>query len=570
MSRLRSPGVLHVVLAVAAVAPVVACETIIETRGAAGNGGSASTDTTTSTDIGGAGGAIVVTGGAGAGGEGGTPDPWEPIANLKELDLGVVDLDNTVYWVPVPDRTIGFTLLAEAMGGLDTVVAFAQLKPPAGGYQINNYAMVGHPEYVFGDTGWVAASNPQTINNDSWPVQSGQWLYKVGSDTSGQQAHVRVYVRRTSDGAFHGGVLDVNVFIAPGTVQQSYVQGVLNHLFTDHYGPSFGVTAGTITFQSLASGYTTIGDYNELRTMFASSQGVGSAPALNLFVVGNFAGASFGGAIGVAGGIPGSPMRHGTVKSGVAWQPQGQQTYDASVLAHEIGHLSGLFHTTEFAVQETDPLYDTPECAWSTIQNNPNNCPDVSNVMFPIAYGGNVFSGTQTIVFQGSALYRGSMSQGAPPTPPLSPPHPPLSPFAPDARFELWAGDLPTRPPAPGLEQALAGAFCADAPDSFALGEREAKAAGAERLSALVHDPSAMDLVRARALSVLLKLPGALDARAAGRLLRELVASEQAGRTLRIAAVRSLASVDPDAARSLARSLSPRDGVLEAVLGELR
>ena len=40
--------------------------------------------------------------------------------------------------------------------------------------------------------------------------------------------------------------------------------------------------------------------------------------------------------------------------------------------AHEMGHQLGLFHTTEAEGNEFDILSDTPECSWSS-QNNDGN-----------------------------------------------------------------------------------------------------------------------------------------------------------------------------------------------------
>ncbi|MBI4953282.1 MAG: hypothetical protein HY908_14720, partial [Myxococcales bacterium] len=501
--RLASAGL-------AGVAPILVawaatgCGSSVESAGSGGGGASATT-TTTTTATGGAGGSAGAGGGgttSSTGGSGGTPDPWEPLQALKEVDLGVVDFQEGPYLVPIPDRTLGFTLLAEATA-LDKGIGVYRLKPPAGSSVIVNFAMAGHSTQVFGDMGWVSAADPQTTTSDAWPVQPGLWTYDVAGDTTQGTAHVRVYARRTLDGLFHGGVLDVNVFIPPGTVSQSYMQGVIeSHLFPDYFSPAIGLAQGALQFFAAPSSATSIGNYDELRTLFASVSAGASAPALNLVVVGDFSDAEFGGAIGVAAGIPGSPMRHGTTRSGVAYQPSGDQAYDASILGHEVSHLAGLFHTTEFQIVETDPLFDTPTCDPAVIQSNPQACPDLQNIMFPIAYGGQQFSAAQITVFQGSAMYRGVLEAGGAPAAPLFASEPGDLPpaFAPDPRFDLLATDAPARAPADELERLFGAGPCAHAPGVLALFDAEAAAAGGTRLIALARDAGAADRVRARAL----------------------------------------------------------------------
>jgi hypothetical protein len=71
--------------------------------------------------------------------------------------------------------------------------------------------------------------------------------------------------------------------------------------------------------------------------------------------------------IGKSGGPPGTHATQGTSKSGVV-----ASTIDladstdlvATILAHELGHYLGLFHTTErdATALEHDPISDTPEC----------------------------------------------------------------------------------------------------------------------------------------------------------------------------------------------------------------
>ncbi len=118
------------------------------------------------------------------------------------------------------------------------------------------------------------------------------------------------------------------------------------------------------------------------------------ALSINIFFVRSFA--MQGGAIGTSLGLPGPAGLHGTRASGVVFTSEflGSQfvdrdgtrvngnDYTGVVLAHEVGHYLGLFHTTEANNRGQDPLQDTPIC---NNQPFPDGCPDLNNLMFPLA-----------------------------------------------------------------------------------------------------------------------------------------------------------------------------------------
>ena len=105
---------------------------------------------------------------------------------------------------------------------------------------------------------------------------------------------------------------------------------------------------------------------------------------------------------GIASGLPGPAGLHGTRASGVVSTAEyfGQSfenplvpgeivegnAYTGLILAHEIGHYLGLFHTSEIDGSRHDPIADTPECA---PEDFPLACPDLGNLMFPLAVPGN-------------------------------------------------------------------------------------------------------------------------------------------------------------------------------------
>ncbi len=517
--------------------------------GTTSSGGTGSTTgPTSSSGSGGAGGASG-SGGAGATtttGAGGQPvDPFAgPVKSLTELDFGEGAIGKNILF-DLPDRMIGLTVLAETAPG--TIVGVYRLRPPGTSSVVSQYAIPGVGLKLFADYGSIAAADPQSDLPDAWPVKQGNWLLLLGSDVDGVTARTRMWVRRTEDGVFHGGAVDVNVFIAPGAADQAYMNTTLSKLFNTYFAPKIGLTLGNVAYFTASAGFSDVSTRAEYDALLASSTGVGSAPALNLFVVGSMSG-DFQNALGVAGGVPGSPMVHGTKRSGVAYTPTGDTGYDASVLAHEVGHLAGLFHTSEYQIAGFDPLADTPTCP-NIMNTNPTNCPDVSNVMFPVAYGGSIMTTWQARVMQGSALYRGALTEGGPFSPPLSPAPPSPSPSPLFAPTPSSLKSVVARSPRSDLERTLTGHFCARSPE---IVDVLATQSDPSELLGLAADTDAFDVTRAHAISVLARMSETTPSGDAATELRlaveSVLADPDAGRQAILAAARAAASIDVETA----------------------
>ena len=127
---------------------------------------------------------------------------------------------------------------------------------------------------------------------------------------------------------------------------------------------------------------------------------------VNVFFNEGFAG-RMGGVLGVSAGIPGAMGLHGAEATGLVFSasnlgPRGNAQV-GQTLAHELGHFLGLFHTTEQRGGQ-DHLDDTPVC--ETIQDDLSGCPDLENLMFPVAAwsGDAEVSAGQTVIIRANPL----------------------------------------------------------------------------------------------------------------------------------------------------------------------
>ncbi|HEX7479442.1 MAG TPA: hypothetical protein VF331_16685 [Polyangiales bacterium] len=131
--------------------------------------------------------------------------------------------------------------------------------------------------------------------------------------------------------------------------------------------PEFEASKG---FSPIAKQY---GVYPQLPELWKLSAGAGNV-ALDLFFVSDLAPIGSGDVGAIAGGTPGPLGMHGTAGSGIAVSTnlmlaQNDPKALGRTLAHEIGHMLGLFHTVEVDGTVRDPFSDTAAC---TIDHDTN------------------------------------------------------------------------------------------------------------------------------------------------------------------------------------------------------
>ena len=196
-------------------------------------------------------------------------------------------------------------------------------------------------------------------------------------------------------------VIDLNLYLVGFSSVNASNAATNNHIQTmlaraEAIYQQQGISLGDVRYfdvpQEVADAYSVIHSEGDIRELVSHSvdpeETGGSTMSANIFIVQSFA---MGGALGLSLGIPGAAGFHSSRISGVALTGEylgstNGNNYTGNILAHELGHFLGLFHTSETTGQHFDPLDDTPECHG---MSNPLNCPDWGNLMFPSAAGGN-------------------------------------------------------------------------------------------------------------------------------------------------------------------------------------
>lgn len=214
-------------------------------------------------------------------------------------------------------------------------------------------------------------------------VQSG-FSFSPGTHSAQVQVFARVEAAEPTT-----GVLDMNLWFtgAEGwTAETAKTDQTFQNMLAEvnRVYAQVNVELGNITYNDVEGDYRVIENLirssTDLAEMFEQSA---RAPqdAVNVFFVdellqGNGPG-GFGVILGISGGIPGPANMVGTSKNGVAIavKPNPQAPSNpAHVMAHEVGHYLGLFHTSEQnfggGQQIHDQLADTPENNMTYLMHN--------------------------------------------------------------------------------------------------------------------------------------------------------------------------------------------------------
>ena len=261
------------------------------------------------------------------------------------------------------------------------------LQGGANGYQIAN-------SFLFGYINPIIVPFTEAFAGQ---LQAGSHTLRV--ETSSRDLCWYVHEESTA-----GSTIDLNIFLVgvPGasaeTAEDDPNLSQMVETFEAIWEPA-GFTVGEVRWfdaaEDVSTRYSIIRGQGDAQRLVANTDLPGDttdeALSVNVFFTRAFRFSDGSGVIGISLGIPGPAGLHGTGNSGVVFTseffgtsaPDGTDgtDYTAIVFAHEIGHYLGLFHTTEQSLDSFDPVEDTPECR----SGFPGSCPDLRNLMFPLA-----------------------------------------------------------------------------------------------------------------------------------------------------------------------------------------
>jgi len=314
-------------------------------------------------------------------------------------DVTVIPIDDLAHGDRIvfrlPSNIVGFSIASFAHEG--TVGAY-YIVSPSGIRWVDDYRVGKNPELLLSDLLVSVAAVPQTDVFGTMDVEPGDWHVRFG----GSIDRAELWIRRTEDGRFRGGTVDVDAYVAPNILdnQESYVRSVLEATF-----PWVGLTLGDVRYLSLPAEYTVL-DASEFEAALTATSGE-RMPMLNVLFVAMLNNLD-GTVRGKAARLPGYSGSR-TLASGVAVALEGTLEEDVYILRHEMGHFMGLFHTTDYPTGVVDPLLDTPQCDETLIETAHHECPDAGNLMSPwmILDG---LTESQERVIRGSSAYRGLSS----------------------------------------------------------------------------------------------------------------------------------------------------------------
>jgi hypothetical protein len=343
------------------------------------------------------------------------PEPEDGGLTLTP-SLQVLAGPDTIAEFAIPPNTLGFHLQAKfSAPGADNMITDV-IAPDGSRVHADGIPALGTQITSGSLTGLTAAVQvPQSITAASDPVMPGMWTVKTSVP-----ANIELQVQATPDGQFHGGLLDLHVYLPRGIIvdvagnsanaANAWGNQTIRDLFLSFFEVMksfFGMSRGSIEFLDIPQRFVDANE-NNLVDAFAETRAARSRHGLHVMLS-----ETSDGWWGIAPGVPGAVSSLGLDASavGLTLIPEATPEQDARALAHEFGHFIGLEHTTELEGGYVDPFPDTAVCV-DISKAAIEACPDFENLMFPTGGADNLnqISAMQQRVAAGSPIYRTFLS----------------------------------------------------------------------------------------------------------------------------------------------------------------
>lgn len=350
----------------------------------------------------------------------GTPVPHllledEPdLKSLRWINVPVAGVSET-FEFDVQADAVGLVLHAATPRASECVISVELFDPDGRMLSCANCSQSGAASSALEGVG--VTQLPSTTNLYS-ELRPGRYSFRVRATSTNAQECEDLDVNVTAQFRTNAGVqvehrLDLNfVYLPNSTLSADIAQ---NSALFDRFLVSIdkslkatGIRIGEVTHVDLdRPEFEVIATWEEVGRMMRTSTEVGRTRALNVYCVRTFE-APLNPVVGLSGGIPG-PGWNGGRDSGIALKMEPFfQCADclnayASLMAHEIGHYLGFYHTSEANLQSWDPLDDTPNCDEPDLRI----CPDWSYVMFPVIHpANNIWSPAQRAIAKTHPIVR--------------------------------------------------------------------------------------------------------------------------------------------------------------------
>lgn len=377
-----------------------------------------------------------------------------PGAKAGESSQATIDLGQVT-----PGQELTFDVPADALGFNVTVTGNAEwhvgidaLTSPSGAEVVRGYFPHDGPSALaLGSRGLGSISVPQSDDTATKPLEVGAWKLVAGGvivdptqpvDKGAKSVppgtavtgtlQVVISIQRSGDGQFHGGALDMHVYIPTGLrvhdpdpvhaidAEQAKTDASLEKRIGVFYAELerlFGIERGQVSFHPIDASFL-VAETGDTRAALMAQANVAAPQALHVVLTNRLAYSDGDGLLGYSVGLPGAPNTVSTVRSSIAVALYDEEpaSNDAVTILHEMGHFVGLMHTTE-EDGTTDLLADTPACSLYTGasaggkgsggKGKPSTCEDVDNLMTPAGpLHQTLVSPSQVRVVRGSPIYR--------------------------------------------------------------------------------------------------------------------------------------------------------------------